>query len=64
MGFVKPPDVDQTADGEVVTTQVPVERVGVLGRDCTQCDWPVFWTEKLLCVSVCVRAGIESSETI
>lgn len=31
MGFIKTPDVDQTADGVVVTTQVPVERVGVGG---------------------------------
>lgn len=30
MGFVKTPDVDQTADSVVVTTQVPVERVGAL----------------------------------
>ena len=29
MGFIKTPDVDQTADGVVVTTQVPVERAGV-----------------------------------
>lgn len=27
VGFIKTPDVDQTADGVVVTTQVPVERV-------------------------------------
>lgn len=30
MGFVKAPDVDQTADSVVVTAQVPVERVGAL----------------------------------
>lgn len=30
MGLVKTPDVDQTADSKVVTTQVPVERVGAL----------------------------------
>jgi len=28
VGFVKTPDVDQTAYGIVVTTQVPVERAG------------------------------------
>lgn len=30
MGLVKTPDVDQTADGKVVTTQVPVKRAGAL----------------------------------
>lgn len=34
MGLVKTPDVDQTADSVVVTTQVPVERLGQLEELC------------------------------
>lgn len=42
VGFVKTPDVDETADGKVVTTQVPVERAWTLSgcvRVCVCCGW-------------------------
>ena len=60
VGLVKTPDVDQTADSVVVTTQVPVDRVGVLEgviTNCTRCHWPDEDTR------VCVRfEGFSSSK--